>query len=144
MEQFLRHDQIYDEKLPHMKIRQTSQNRNSLISTSNYQRYTTFTSRYMLLWKTNTIKYVQIFLRITKGVKLQDGRQLCSKIVLVIRWAATKTQILKFNSHLYTLNLQFPSYSKFSQISYETDCSHELRCRKYATWLWNKYVLIFF
>ena len=29
------------------------------------------------------------------------------------------TQIMEFNSHPYTLSLQYPSYSKFSQLSYE-------------------------
>ena len=43
----------------------------------------------------------------------------------------------------YTLTLQYPSYSKYSQLSYEPGCSHELWCRKCATWLWNDYVLIF-
>ena len=55
-----------------------------------------------------------------------------------------KTQILKFNSPTpYTLSLQCPSNRKFSQLSYEPGCSRELWCRKCATWLWNKYVLIF-
>ena len=43
----------------------------------------------------------------------------------------------------YTLSLSCPSYSKFSQLSYEPGCSSELWCRKCATWLWNKYVLFF-
>ena len=43
----------------------------------------------------------------------------------------------------YTLSLSCPSYSKFSQLSYEPGCSRELWCRKCATWLSNKYVLIF-
>ena len=43
----------------------------------------------------------------------------------------------------YTLSLPCPSYSKFSQLSYEPGCSRELWCRKCATWLWNTYVLIF-
>ena len=55
-----------------------------------------------------------------------------------------ETQILKFNSPTpYTLSLQCPSNRKFSQLSYEPGCSRELWCRKCATWLWNKYVLIF-
>ena len=49
----------------------------------------------------------------------------------------------EFNSPPYILSLQCPSYSKFSQLSYEPGCSHELWCRKCATWLWNTYVLIF-
>ena len=54
-----------------------------------------------------------------------------------------EAQILKFNAPPYTLTLSYPSYSKFSQLSYEPGCSRELWCRKCATWLWNKYVLIF-
>ena len=50
--------------------------------------------------------------------------------------------IMKFNSHPYTLSLQYPSYSKFSQLSYEFGCSRAFWCRKCATWHWNKYVLI--
>ena len=53
-----------------------------------------------------------------------------------------ETQILKCNPP-YTLSLQCPSYNKFSQLSYEPGCSHELWCRKCATWLWNKYLLFF-
>ena len=54
-----------------------------------------------------------------------------------------EAQILKFNAPPYTLCLSCPSYSKFSQLSYGPGCSRELWCRKCATWLWNKYVLIF-
>ena len=54
------------------------------------------------------------------------------------------THIMKFDSHPYTLSLQYPSYSKFSQLSYEPGCSSELWCKECATWLRNKYVLIFF
>ena len=55
-----------------------------------------------------------------------------------------EAQILKFNAPPpYTLSLSCPSYSKFSQLSYKPGCSCELWCRKCATWLWNKYVLIF-
>ena len=32
----------------------------------------------------------------------------------------------------------------FSQLSNELGCSHELWCRKCATWLWSKYVFFFF
>ena len=56
-----------------------------------------------------------------------------------------EAQILKFNvpPPPYTLSLSCPSYSKFSQLSYEPGCSHKLWCIKCATWLWKKYVLIF-
>ena len=43
----------------------------------------------------------------------------------------------------YTLSLSCPSYSKFYQLSYEPGCKRELWCRKCATGLWNKYILIF-
>ena len=52
---------------------------NFLISAFNYQRYTKFTSRYMFWWMTNTMKLVNISLRITKVFKIQDGRQLWLK-----------------------------------------------------------------
>ena len=39
------------------------------------------------------------------------------------------TQIMKFNSHPYTLSLQYPSDSKFSQLLYESGCSHAFWCR---------------
>ena len=52
------------------------------------------------------------------------------------------TQIMKFNSHPYTLSLLYPSYSKFSQLSYESGCIHAFWCREYATWHWNKDVFI--
>ena len=44
-----------------------------------------------------------------------------------------ETQILKFNSPPYTLSLQCPSNSKFSQLSYEPGCSRELWSRKCST-----------
>ena len=77
MERFFRYSQICDEKLPIVKIRKKqAKNGNFLISTSNYQRYTKFISKYMFLWVTNTMKLVKISLRITKNVNIQDGRQL--------------------------------------------------------------------
>ena len=77
MERFLRYDQICVEKLPLVKIRKKqAKNRNFLISTFNYQKYTKFTSRYMFWWMTNAMKLAKISLRITKDVKIQDGRQL--------------------------------------------------------------------
>ena len=45
MEQFLRYDQIYVEKLPLVKIRKNKPK--SEISASKYQKYTKFTFRYM-------------------------------------------------------------------------------------------------
>ena len=52
---------------------------NFLIPASKYQKYTKFTYRYMFLWMTNAMQLVKISLRITKGVKIQDGRQLWLK-----------------------------------------------------------------
>ena len=54
-----------------------------------------------------------------------------------------ETKIIKFDSHPYTLNLQCPSYSKFSQLLYESSCSQELWREEYASWHWNKYVLFY-
>ena len=42
----------------------------------------------MLLWMTNAMQLVKISLRITKDVKIQDGRQLWLKIFFGIRQAA--------------------------------------------------------
>ena len=33
----------------------------------------------MFWWMTNTMKLVKIYLRITKDIKIQDGRHLCLK-----------------------------------------------------------------
>ena len=115
---------------------------NFLISASKYQKYTKFTSRYMFLWMTNAMQLVKISLHITKDVKIQDGRQLWLKKSLSVLGKQQDTQIMKFNSHPYTLSLQYPSYSKFSQLSYECGCSHAFWCRECATWHWNTYVLI--
>ena len=57
----------------------TSQKWNFFISASKYQKYTKIASRYMFLWMTNTMQLVKISLRITKDVKIQDGRQLWLK-----------------------------------------------------------------
>ena len=75
MKRFLRYDQICVKKLPLVKIRKKKP-KNEI---SKYQKYTKFTSRYIFLWMTNTMQLVKISLRITKDVKIQDGRQLWSK-----------------------------------------------------------------
>ena len=76
MERILRYDQICVEKLPLVKIRKNKPKKvNFLISASKYQKYTKFTSIYMFLWMTNAMQLVKISLRITKDVKIQDGRQ---------------------------------------------------------------------
>ena len=80
MERFLRYDPICVEKLPLVKIRKNKpKSEISFISASKYQKYTTLTSTYMFLWMTNAMQLVKISLRITKDVKIQDGRQLWLK-----------------------------------------------------------------
>ena len=79
MERFLRYDQICVEKLPLVKIPKKAKKWNFLISASKYQKYTKFTARYMFWWMTNAMQLVKISLRITKDVKIQDGRQLWLK-----------------------------------------------------------------
>ena len=144
MERFLKYDQICVEKLPLVKIRKKNKPKkwNFLISASRYQKYTKFTSRYMFLWMKNAMQLVKISLRITKDVKIQDGRQLWLKNRFSVLGKQQDTQIMKFNSHPCTLSLQYPSYSKFPQLSYESDCSHAFWCRECATWHCNKSVLI--
>ena len=89
MERFLRYNQICDEKLPLVKIRKNKpKSDNFLISASNYQRYTIFTSRYMFWWMTNTMKLNKISLRITKDVKIKMAPNYGKKIVLGISRAA--------------------------------------------------------
>ena len=88
MERFLRYDQVCVEKLPPWKSGKQTKNWNFLILASKYQKYTKFTSRYMFLWMTNAMQLVEKKLRITKDVKIQDGRQLWLKIVYGIRQAA--------------------------------------------------------
>ena len=68
---------------------------------------------------------------------------MCTVLIWFIIGERQEAQILNFNAPPYTLSLWCPSYNKFSQLSYEPGCSRELWCRKCATWLWNKYVLIF-
>ena len=68
----------------------------------------------MFLWMTNAMQLVTIYLRITKYAKIEDGRQLWLKRSFSVSGKQQDTQIMKFNSHPYTLSLQYPSYSKFS------------------------------
>ena len=50
MQQFLRHKQIWDEKLPPCENPEIqAKNRIFLFATSNYQSYTKFTSRYIFV-----------------------------------------------------------------------------------------------
>ena len=75
MERFLRYDQSRKVVLRENPEKQAKK-WNFFISASKYQKYTKFTSRYMFLWMTNAMQLVKISLRITKDVKIQDGRQL--------------------------------------------------------------------
>ena len=76
MKRFLRYDQICVKKVaPRENPEKQAKKWNFLIPASKYQKYTKFTSRYMFLWVTNAMQLVKISLRITKGVKIQDGRQ---------------------------------------------------------------------
>ena len=111
MERFLRYYKICVDKLPLVKIRKNKK-WNFLISASKYKKYTKFNSTYMFLWMTNAIQLVKISLCITKDVKIQDGRQLWLKKSFSVSSKQQDTQIMKFNSHPYTLSLQYPSYSK--------------------------------
>ena len=66
------------------------------------------------------MQLVKIYLRITKDVKIQDGCQLWFKKSFLVLGKQQEFQIMKFSL----------SYSKFSQLSYESGCSHELWCRE--------------
>ena len=53
----------------------------------------------MFLWMTNAMKLVKISFRITKDVKIQDGRQFWLKKSFSVLGKQQDTQIMKFNSH---------------------------------------------
>ena len=78
------------------------------------------------------MELVEISLRITKDVKIQDCCQLWFKKSFPVLGKRQETQIMKFNSHPYILSLQCPSYSKFAQLSYEPGWSHEQGVRYMA------------
>ena len=59
----------------------------------------------MFLWMTNAMQLVEISLRITKDVKIQDGRILWLKKSFSVSGKHQDTQIMKFNSNPYTLSL---------------------------------------
>ena len=88
----------------------------------------------MFSWMTNAIKLVRSSCRITKDVKIQDGLQLSFKQTLFVLGKQQDTQIVKFNSRPYTLGLQLPPYSKLSQLSYGSGCSHAFCCRECSAW----------
>ena len=64
---------------PPQKKKKKKKNRNSLISISNYQRYTKFNSMHVFLRMTKRMNYSKIKLGFTKVVKIEDGSQLWSK-----------------------------------------------------------------
>ena len=75
MERFLRHNQIYDEKLLLVKIRKNKPkieiSISHLLIVSDIQNLPLYVLR-----TTNTMKLVKMSLRNTKDVEIQDGRQL--------------------------------------------------------------------
>ena len=79
--------------LSQRKWRKT-QNRNLRISTSNYHRYTEFTSRYMFLRMTDMVTLVINSLHMKKDFKIQDGHHFGEKIVLGMKWTDTPVSIL--------------------------------------------------
>ena len=64
---------------PSWKFGKQAKKWNFFISASKYQKYTKLTSRYMFLLMTNAMQLVNFSLRITKDVKIQNGRQLWLK-----------------------------------------------------------------
>ena len=98
MQRFLRYNQICDEKLPLVKIWKNKQKIEMSLSQLLIFRDIQNLPLDMLLWMTNTMKLVKILLRITKDVKIQDGRQLWWKTLSVLRkwW---EPQIMKYNPH---------------------------------------------
>ena len=88
MEQLLRYDQICVEKLPLVKIR-----KNKPKSEISLSQLLNISTRYIFWWMTNAMQLVKISLRITKYVKIQDGRQLWLKK----SGKQQDTQIMEFN-----------------------------------------------
>ena len=85
-----------------------------------------------------------VFLRLILNLYTRQRLKTAWNGAISLLGERQEAQILKFNAPPPPLHsLSCPSYSKFSQLSYEPGCSHILWCRKCATWLWNKYVLIF-
>ena len=103
MEMCLRYDQICVEKLPLVKIRKNKPK----IWISLLQLFIIKDIQNLPLdmfwWMTNVMQLVKISLHITKDVKIQDGRQLWLKKSLLVLGKRQETQIMKFNSHPYTL-----------------------------------------
>ena len=139
MEQFLRYDQICFKKLPLVKIRKKQAKIEMSLSQLLIIRYIqNLGSRYMFLWMTNTTKLVTFLCISPKTSKFKMASNYGKKSFSVLG-ERQETQIMKFNSHTYTLSLQCPSYRKFAQLSHESSCSHELWCRECATWYFNMF-----
>ena len=60
------------------------------------------------------MQLVKISLRITKDVKIQRWPPIMVRKSFSVSGKQEDNAIMKFNSHPYTLSLQYPSYSKFS------------------------------
>ena len=71
-----------------------TKNRNFSISTSNYNRYTQFISRYMFLRMTNTVALAKNSLHIKKDFKIHDGHQFWQKIVISMKSTNMPVSIL--------------------------------------------------
>ena len=85
MERFLRYDQICVEKLPLMKIRKKQAKKgNLLISASEYQKYTKFTSRHMFSWMMNAMQLVKKNVAYHQRRLIKNGHQSWLKIVFGI------------------------------------------------------------
>ena len=78
----------------------------------------------MFLWITNAMQLVKISLRITKDVKIQEGRQLWLKNGFRYQ-ASTKIPKLWNLTHTTThLICNIHLIATYSQLSYESGCSH--------------------
>ena len=83
----------------------------------------------MFLWMTIAMQLVKIFISYHQRRQNPRWPPIMVKNRFSVSGKQQDTQIMKFNSHPYTLSLQYPSYSKFSQLSYESGCSHTFWCR---------------
>ena len=88
----------------------------------------------MFLWKTNVMQLVINFFVYHQRRQNPKWPLIMVKKSFSVLGKQQDTQIMKLNSHPYTLNLQYPYYSKFSQLSYESGCSHAFWCRGCAAW----------
>ena len=98
MERLLRYSKICDEMLPPRENpEKQTKNINFLISTSNYQRCTKSTYRYMFLWATNTMILVKNLWVSRKTSKSKMATNYGKKILLAIRRASINPNLeIKF------------------------------------------------